>query len=306
MAIRVPLKNEEFLNEVQDPVRIKTAQDRMTGVVRLMVREGSLTRKILTPEDVTPADLDLQQDTDVPTKIVFVEPNSPAAISVGFATTSPMFWFAAKRVRATFSRYQSNIGSYDIELLTTWEMDIQQVFADNMIRDILAREDGGFFAAVNEFLGPVDVENPITGSVPHATIWGGYTRETLAEASALMLKSYYRLPPETAVCNLVTAKRLLSLDRMEVGDDMAGQLFREGVTRWRFDDLNWIFTNKLHIVPNDAIYYFANPQAIGKFYKLTDATSILRTEGTILTYWAYETISAVIANAAGLALAKIA
>jgi len=306
MAIRRSLRNEEFLNWVSTPGMIKHAQDRLGNIIRLMVREGSLTRNILVPEYVTYSDLDRQQDTDVPTIIVDVEPNSPAAISVGFDTASPMIWLAAKRVRATFNRFQTNEGIYDIELLGTWELDIQQVFADNMTRDILAREDGGFFNTVRDFVGAADTLNPLTGSVPHVTLYGGYTRETLQEALSIMPRSFYRLSPVTAVVNLITARRLMTLDRNEIGDDQAGRIFRDGFSEWKMDDINWITTNKLHIVKNDEIFLFGDPRTIGKFFVLTDATTLLSTEGTRLRFYTWETISSVIANAAGLVLVRIA
>lgn len=306
MALKRSLRNEEFLNWVTTPGMIKHAQDRLGNIIRLMVREGSLTRNILIPEYVTYSDLDRQQDTDVPTIVVDVEPNSPAAISVGFATASPMFWMSAKRVKATFNRFQTNEAYYDIELLGTWELDIQQVFADNMTRDILAREDGGFFNSVAAFLGPVDTLNTLTGSYPHVTVYGGYTRETLQEALSVMPRSYYRLSPTTAVVNLITARRLMTLDRNDIGDDMAGRIFRDGFDQWKMDNVNWISTNKLHIVKNDEIWLFGDPRAIGKFFVLTDATTVLSTYGTELRFFTFETIASVIGNVAGLALVKIA
>lgn len=307
MAVKRSLRNEEFLHWHSNPELIKHAQDRLGNFVRLMVREGSVTRNILVPEHVTHSDLDRQYDTDVPTIVVDVEPNAPAAISVGFATASPMIWMSAKRVRATFSRFQTDDVLYDVEQLATWEMDIQQVFADNIVRDILAREDGGFFNSVREFLGPVDTLNPVTGSYPHVTIHGGYTRESLQEALAVMPQSYYRLVPATAVVNVVTARRLLSLDSLELGFNMAERTFRDGFSEWKMDDINWIATNKLHVVQNDELFLFSDPRAIGKFFIFTDATLDIRVQnGPEFRMQAWETVAAVIANAAGLVLVKFA
>lgn len=306
MAIKRSLRNETFLHELQTPGLLKQAQDRLNAVVRLMVREGSIDRNVMIPEYIQYSDLDRQQDTEVPTKIIDVEPNAPGAITVGFASASPMVWLSAKKVRATFNRIQSPEALYDVELLGTWELDIQQVFADNMARDILAKEDGNFFYAVDTFLGTVDTLNPIMGSYPYVTINAGYTREMLQEAYAVMLKSYYRLVPATAVVNTVTSRRLMTMDRNEMGDDSAGRVFRDGFSQWKFDNLNWIATNKLHIVPTDAIYLFADPRAIGKHYILTDITTFMSTEGVHLRYYCWQLIAQVIANAAGLARVNVA
>lgn len=306
MAIKTSLSNEEFLNQIRSDHLIKRAQERVSSAVRLMVRETAVCRQVLVPEYLTYSDLDRQVDTDVMVKVVEVEPNSPAAFSVGFGTASPMFWLGARKVRATFNRIKTNEGSYDIELLGTWEMDIKEFIANNMIRDILAREDGGFFSAVDSYLGPVDTFNPVTNSYPHVTIYGGYTRETLQEAAAVMLKSAYRLQPACVVVNGVTARRLMSLGREEIGDDSAGAIFREGFARWKFDNLNWIVSNKLHIIPSDVMYFFADPRAIGKHLILNDVTTHLTVDGFDLRYYSSETYSQVVVNAAGLAKVRIA
>lgn len=306
MAVVRSIRNEQFLDELRTPGLEKQAQERLNAIVRLMVREGAIDRSVLIPEYITYSDLDRQQDTDVLAKIIDVEPNSPAAVVAGFATTPPQIWIQAPRVRATFHRILSNIANYDIELLGTWELDIQQVLADNFARDILAREDGGFFSAVDTFLGTVDTLNPYTGGYPYVTINGGYTRETLQEAIAVMYKSYYRLAPATAVLNFVTARRLMALGREEIGDDAAGQIFREGFSAWKMDKINWISTIKRHIVPDDKIYFFADPRAVGKLYVLSDVTSYMRVDGTWLTFQCWETISQTVVNAAGCAAVNFA
>lgn len=306
MAVVRSIRNEEFLHQLQTPGLEKTAQEKLNAVVRLMVRDGAIDRTVLIPEYITYSDLDRQQDTDVLAKIIDVEPNSPGALVSGFGTTPPQIWVSAPRVRAVFWRIQSNIANYDIELLGTWELDIQQVLADNFARDLMAREDGGFFSAVDTFLGTVDTLNTVTGSYPYVTINGGYTRETLQEAIAVMYKSYYRLAPATAVLNFVTARRLMALGREEIGDDAAGQIFREGFSAWKMDKINWVSTIKRHIVPDDKIYFFADPRAVGKLYILTDVASYMRVDGTWLTFYCWETISQTVVNVAGCAAVNFA
>lgn len=306
MAILRSVRNEQFINELMTPGLIKQAQERLNAVVRLMVREGAIDRSVLIPEYISRADLDRQQDTDIPTKIIDLEPNSPGALSVGFGTTPSMVWISARRAKATFNRLMSEMFTYDVELLGTWELDIQQVLADNAARDLLAREDGGFFSAVDTFLGSVDTFNSYLGSYPYVTIYGGYTRETLQEALTVMSKSYFRLAPATAVLNVITARRLMALGREEIGDDSAGQIFREGFTAWKMDKINWIATIKTQYVPDDKIYFFADPRAIGKLYILTDVTSYMSVEGTILQFYCFETLSQTIVNVAGLAAVNFA
>jgi hypothetical protein len=305
MAIIRSVKNEQFLNEITSGM-VKSAQERLNAVVRLMVREGAIDRIVMIPEYITHSDLDRQQDTDVMVKIIDLEPNSPGAMSVGFGTMPTMLWISARRAKATFNRYMSQEYIYDVELLGTWEMDIQQVLADNTARDLLAREDGGFFSAVDTFLGTVDTFNPYLGSYPYVTIYGGYTRETLQEALTVMSKSYFRLAPATAVLNVITARRLMALGREEIGDDSAGQIFREGFTAWKMDKINWVATIKTQYVPDDKIYFFADPRAIGKLYIYTDVTSVMSVEGVILKFHCFETISQTLVNVAGLAAVNFA
>lgn len=306
MALIRSARNEEFLNNLRTPGMEKYAQERINSAVRLMVREGAIDRQILIPEYISYSDLDRQADTDVLVKIVDVEPNVPGAFSVGFGTFGPMIWGSAPRVRAVFNRYESAEWVYDVEQLGTWELDIQQVVADNMARDILAREDGGFFKAADTFLGTIDTLNSYLGSYPYVTIYGGYTRETLQEAIAIMYKSYYRLAPAAAVVNFVTARRMMALGREEIGDDSAGQIFREGFAAWKMDKINWITTIKRHIVPDDKIYFFADPRALGKLFLLTDVTVYMQVQGFIVRMMCFQTISQTVVNAAGIAAAAIA
>lgn len=306
MAVVRSVKNERFLHEISSPSLVKQAQERLNAVVRLMVREGSLDRRVLIPEYISYSDLDRQQDTDVMVKIVDVEPNSPAAIVTGFGTHPPMVWIAAPRVKAVFDRVWSPELNYDVELLGTWEMDIQQVLADNMARDVLAREDGAFFTAADTYLGEVDTLNNYTGHYPYVTIYGGITRETLQEAIAVMYKSYYRLAPAKAVLNFVTARRLLALGSEELGYEMATQTFKEGFGAWKMDNIEWIVTIKSHIVPDDKIYFFADPRAVGKLYILTDVMTHMKVEGFQMNLRCVETIAQVVANAAAVSAVNFA
>lgn len=307
MAVLTSVKNETFLNEIKSRSLIKNAEDRLSGAVRLMVRDGAVVRKVLIPEYISYSQLDRQQDTDVPTKVVSVEPNSPASLVVGFGTPPGNFWMTAKRVKATFKRIETPQATYDIELLGTYEMDLQQVFADNLARDILAREDGGFFDGVNTLLGTVDTVSPvIPGHYPYVTINAGYSREGLQEMLNVMPKSIYRLPPVTAVINMITANRLMSLGREEIGGDKAQALVTKGFSEWEWGGLRWVVTLKRHIVPDDSVYLFSDPRTIGKFYILTDTTTHLKTEAMILSLFSFETIASVIAHAGGVARVNFA
>ena len=119
----------------------KQAVDAVNDFTRTKMREDGFYRRIMPPIPISNDDLDRQVDTDKPVKIVDKEPDSPAAVSIPFATLPTNLYIKGDRYRVHFDRIVTPKFTKDVDELRTWYMDIGQVLSDNAIKDMLAEED---------------------------------------------------------------------------------------------------------------------------------------------------------------------
>jgi len=149
------LLNEAIFEKLasRDPLLEKQAVDAVNDFTRTKMREDGFYRRIIPPLPISNDELDRQVDTDKPVKIVDKEPDSPAAISIPFATLPTNLYIRGPRYKVSFDRIVTPRFTKDVDELRTWYMDIRQVLSDNAIKDMLAEEDGKFIAAVKTALG---------------------------------------------------------------------------------------------------------------------------------------------------------
>lgn len=299
--------NEELFAQLGDKGMEKNAQDAANDFVRTEVRERGILRRVMPPIQLTNEDLTREVDTDQPSKVVDKQPGSPGAVTLAFGDLPTGVYIRGPRFRVTFARISTRRFFKDVNELRTYEMDIRQVISDNSIKDILAEEDSKFLSAVNASLGGVaDGASPMTGVVQWETIWGGVERNTVEEALTIMKKAPNPPEPATVLVNHVTIHRILSWDYVAAGGSLSGDFLENGWAERRLHNRDWIVTNKRNLVPDDTMFFFADPRFIGKFYVLEDTTMHLKREAYIISFFNYETVGAGIGNAGGLARADFA
>ena len=115
----------------------KSAATAITEYTRTKMREDGFTRRIIPPQNVTEADLDRQVDTDKGVIIIDKEVDSPAAISIPYATLPNNIYIKGERYRLMFDRIITPRFTKDIAELRTYDMDIRKVLSDNSIKDLL-------------------------------------------------------------------------------------------------------------------------------------------------------------------------
>jgi hypothetical protein len=294
--------NASFLNMVEEGME-KTAQDAVNEYIRVRMREDGFLRRIIPPVQITNDELDRQVDTDKPVKIVDKEPQSPAAISVPFATLPMNRYIRGPRFRVMFDRIMTPRFTKDIDELRTYDMDIRQILSDNSIKDMLAEEDGKFVATLNTLLVGQDSTVPETGSVQWKSIAGGVTRDTIAEAMKIMPSTPNHLNTATVLVNNVTIWDVVKWGRDEVGGDLSQELMTNGFAERELFGVRWIVTIKRDLVPDNTIFMFAEPKFLGKFYVLEDTTMYIDRKAFMLEFFAYESIGACVANVAAVARA---
>ena len=297
----VQLLNETLFEQLDTPGMQKQAIDAVNDFTRTKMREDGFYRRIMPPLTITNDELDRQVDTDKPVKVVDKEPDSPAAVSLPFATLPINFYIRGPRYRVMFDRIVSPRAVKDVDELRTYVIDIRQVLSDNMIKDMLAEEDGKFIAAFNAVLPTADATVAMSNEVQYETISGGITRETLVDALKVMPRTPSRFEVETCLVNNITIKELLKFGRDEMGGDFSQDIIKNGWAETNFLNCRWIVTIKRNLVPTDALFMFASPKFIGKNYELEPTTMYIRREAYMLEYFAYQTSGGSFGHTNGLA-----
>ena len=294
--------NDMFINKIADgsPTLIKEAADAINDYTRLKMREDGFWRRILPPVGITNDQLDRQVDTAKPVKIIDMEPDSPAAVSVPFAALPISRYIRAKRYRVMFERILTPRFTSDVDDLRTYDMDIRQILADNSIKDALAEEDGKAIATVNSILLGADVTIPETGVAQWVTLSGGVTRDNLAEAMKVIPRTNRRLNTAVGLINNITIWDIVKFGRDEVGGDLSQDMFKTGYGERELMGLRWIVTIKRDLVPDSSVFLFAEPKFMGKFFTLEDMTMYIDRRAYLLEFFAYESIGSTIANVAAV------
>jgi len=299
MATDARMVNETFLDRLANPGQEKVAIDAVNDFTRLKMREDGILRRIMPPQE--PGRLDRAVNSDKPLKIIDMEVDSPAAVSLPFNSQPSNIQIKGRKYPVFFERIQSPRFTKDIDELRTYEMDIRQILSDNAIKDMLAQEDTAFINAVNAVLVAADTNVPWTGVPQWVTIPGGLSRINWMEAKKVMPRTFARLESHTALLNLITVKEIQKWDRLEAGGDLSQDLLVKGFTLQELDNTKLVVTIKRNLVADDTVYYFADPKFIGKNFILNDTTMAIKRDMSMLDFCAYETVGAAIANAAGVA-----
>jgi len=297
----IQLLNETLFEQLDTPGMQKQAIDAVNDFTRTKMREDGFYRRIMPPLTITNDELDRQVDTDKPVKVVDKEPDSPAAVSLPFATLPINFYIRGPRYRVMFDRIVSPRAVKDVDELRTYVIDIRQVLSDNMIKDMLAEEDSKFINAMDAAVGTVDTVNPLSQVVQNATISGGITRETIVDALKVMPQTPSRFEVETCLVNNITIKELLKFGRDEMGGDFSQEIIKNGWAETNFLNCRWIVTIKRNLVQDNEMYMFASPKFIGKNYELEPTTMYIRREAYMLEYFSYNTQGGSFGHTNGLA-----
>lgn len=285
----------------RDPAMVKEAVDAVNDFTRTRMREDGFLRQIMPPVPISNDELDRQISTDKPVKIVDKEPDSPAAISVPFATLPLNLYIRGPRYPVMMDRIVTPRFTKDVDELRTWIMDIRQVFSDNSIKDMLAEEDGKFITAVNTAMVGAGITVPTSGVVQHTVFGGGITRDGLWDMLKTMPSTPSHLEVHTILCNNITIKDVAKFGRTEMGGDLSQDIMRNGFSEQEFLGCRWIVTIKTDIVPTSTFYHFSDTKFIGKHYSLEDVTMYIRREAYMLEFFSYQTSGATLGHTNGLA-----
>lgn len=294
--------NQMFYDKItSDDVSLqKDAQQAVNDFTRVKMREDGFWRKILPPVPISNDELDRQVDTEKNVKIIDKEADSPAALSIPYATLPSNRYIQGPRYRVMFDRIVTPNFTTDVGRLRTWDMDIRQVLSDNAIKDMLAEEDGKAIRAVVSGLVAANAVVPETGVSQWRTFTGGITRETVNDALKILPQTPSHLECATALINNVFVKDLQKWGRTEVGGDLSEEVVRNGFAERVMFGVRFIITIKRQLVGDGTMYMFAEPKFLGKFFILEDTTMHIEKKAYMLNFFAYEEIGSAIGNVAAI------
>lgn len=288
--------NQSFLDKIDQGME-KEASAAMTAFVRQKLREDGFTRKILTPQMLTSADLDRGLD-DQPRKIVEKEPDSIAA-DMPLSGRAELRYFATERYEVTFSKITSRTFSKSKYELATYATDIRQVLQDNSVKDLQFTEDSNFIAGLKT------IATAYHGGV--LDMAAGFGIKSLMAAVDELIKVKQKPAKILIPWNLYL--KLYSRPSSVVGSITANEHFNGAEMRQTYG-FELIPTNKLDlmssdgVIQGDMIAIFAPESYLGQFYSLQEPTVFLKTEQDMIEFTTYESVGVGIGNTNGFRLVK--
>ena len=93
--VSAQLINSNFVRKLEEG-RVKEAQDEGSAFIRMKVRQEAFSREVINPILLGDDEIDRDENTDQPKKIVEKEPDSVATF-VTFQGTGPRTWFRGPR-----------------------------------------------------------------------------------------------------------------------------------------------------------------------------------------------------------------
>lgn len=284
-----------------EPSLVKEAENAINDFIRKKVRETSFYHRIMPPLRIQNSELDRSVTHDKPMKIIDIEPDSPAAATIPFATLPSNLYIRANKFPVMMSRIVTRRYQKDVDELRTYHMDVRQIISDNSVKDMDAEDDTKFIQAVDNMLLGEGVTHPASGIAQYQKISGGINRDNLWEGLTVMPSTPFSLEVKTSLINHITAKHYAKLDRIEQGGDLAEKIMRDGWAEENYNGHRYIVTIKKGLVPLLHQYQFADEKFIGRHLELEPTTMYIRREAFMIEFFAYKTAGGTLAHSGGLA-----
>ena len=292
--------SETILGYLETDGMEKRAVNAINEFTRMRVREDGVARRLMSPLPIGNDELDRSIDTDKPMKIIDKEPDSPAAVTVAFATDHSSIYIKAPRYPVHFGRILSPRFTKDVGELRMYHMDVRQVMSDNAVKDMLAEEDSCFFSACDLCMVAQDTVVPLTGVVQWKPLSGGITRDTVLEGFKVLPRTPAHLEVATFVVNNVTILEFMKWGRDEMGGDYSQDLLKNSWSETTWNNRTVIITIKRDLVPDNSMYMFADEKFFGKSFILEDTTMHMKKEMYYIEWAFWTELGSAIGNSAAV------
>tara|TARA_Y100000310_G_scaffold344222_1_gene455816 strand:- start:1343 stop:2419 length:1077 start_codon:yes stop_codon:yes gene_type:complete len=153
MDISAQFINQSFVRKL-DEGRVKEAQDEGSRFIRSKLRQESFAREIIAPVEIGADEIDRDENTDQPKKIIEKEPDSVATF-VTFKGSGQRTFFRGPRYSVFFGKIETQHFSKSKFELLTYQNDIRKILTDNSVKDMADEEDRKFLETVDAAMGQV-------------------------------------------------------------------------------------------------------------------------------------------------------
>jgi len=268
--------NQSFVHMIEAG-RTKEAADESTAFIREIVRQEAAVREVLVPVGLADDQIDRDERTDEPKKIVEKEPQSLATF-VEFQGTPQAWWFKGPRYAVYFGKIISPEFVKSKFQLMTYQNDIRKILADNSVKDMADVEDR-FWRRTN-----VLIVNKNPGlqrtSVP------AFTSSAFKKAfQALLLR---RRPIGKMLMTKSLFMEAIDLPATSVGNAIAEAHYRDGIeNEERFWGIPVISTIKTDIYDPRECWIYSPQNFLGNFFLLQDATLYIKQEADKIMFHTY-------------------
>lgn len=267
--------NSSFVRKLEEG-RTKEAAAEGSAFIRELVRQESYAREIIQPVLLQDDEVDRDEHTDEPKKIIEKEPQSTATF-VQFAGSGPRTWFKGQRYAIYFGKVESQHFTKSKFQLMTYVNDIRKILADNSVKDLSDQEDKKFQETINDIVG-ANADQQTTATVFNASAFKTGFQKMVAR----------RRP----IGKMTMCKELFyeALDlRADIyGSEVAAKHYHEGIeSEEKLFGIPVITTIKNSIHGANKVFIYAPENYLGNFFLLQDATLFIKQEADVITFWTY-------------------
>lgn len=276
--------NECYLAALHSPQHRKEAADMAGSYTARQVREHSWCRKLIEPKEVSDSKINRFAHTDLPSVTFDMEPDVQLAAGVPFNGQPPDVYLQCDRYYVVGHRVITPRVSFESMQMRTYDYDVKQIFANNMIRDALAFEDTACVHAINTLMGgSAGVTLPGSGFAQWTTMPGGIKRSSVMEGTLQTLQYRYHIPTATCVTNAYTLGQFAKWGRDETGGDMAEDTLKNAYwSQAKIFNKDWLGSIKSELIPNFRIYHFGPKDFLGRSILFDPAKMHIEEK-----YWTY-------------------
>lgn len=266
--------NRGFVQKLESG-RVKEAADEGTAFIRSKMRQTAFSREIIPPVVLADDEIDRDENTDLPKKIVEKEPDSEATF-VTFKGTGKRRWFSGPRYAVHFGKVESDRFVKSKFELMTYQNDIRKILTDNSVKDMADEEDRKFMETCTAIATGSQHYSPGTGFV----------------VANFVYCFKYLLNKKIPIGKLLMTKELyyeaLKLDYAAVGSDILGRHYDQGIeSEEKLWGIPVVTTIKNDLLPNTDFWVFGPQEYLGNFFLLQDATLFIKQEADIIEFWSY-------------------
>lgn len=269
--------NHSFINLVESG-RIKEAQEEGTAFIREIVRQEAAVREILPPVGLSDDEIDRDEQTDEPKKIIEKEPQSLATF-VELQGTPQAYWFRGPRYAVFFGKIISPEFTKSKFQLMTYQNDIRKILADNSVKDMADQEDLKWRKTCKQITDANASVQQTNASAFNSTAFKKAVQAMWDRrrpvGKLLMTKSLYG--------------EALDLPATAVGNAIAEAHYRDGVeNEERLWGLPVVTTIKSDIYDPKECWVYSPANYLGNFFLLQDATLVVEQKADLIKFYSYE------------------